>query len=211
MAETQEEFEKRMEAAAAKQKLRLSRGHEWAISEVELAAIAAKFPKKSDSELAKLCGYFSSEFFKDALSEGIKQKKEEDAEDSGSLFPAFQIDYFIYKEGTSEHLVYTDENHGGYVYVPEKIIKANPNFYEIADWEQVNKEFLEDSVGTYEEDIEDTLNDFKEPMMSKSINTLCPADYEEGEYPDEKFETEAQGVRYDDIFDVGGHSRWGDG
>ncbi len=184
--------------------------HEWAEGiEGVLPDIASQLSDRSEDELAKLCGFLSTEFYKEALAKAIEEKKEEP---SNSFFPDIPLSYFVFTENNHDHLVYTDEIHGGFVYVPERIIKSDPDFYDIKDWEPINKESLkEDCDFDNDDDINEFLENLPEPMMRKSVTSLIAAEDGVTGLIEEKFEVESQGVRYEDIFDVGGLSRWGDG
>ena len=156
------------------------------------------FSEKTDQELAKLCGFHLTDSYQEAIQEAKTAIIPEDNDD-------LIEDYFIYENS----LVYADSEHGGDVYVPKSAIEKDPDFYDIASFEEVTQELLVNEDAMDEDEIAEQLKNFGEPMMRTFISALRFLD---GEFlDDDAGELEVQGVKYEDVFDVGGLSRWHDG
>ena len=176
------------------------RGEDWQLKGLNLIAVAKKFSDRSDDELAKLFGFYSTSFYQEALQEA-KAVNLLSTEESSHLVD----DYFIYENS----LVCADSEHGGEVYVSKKAIENDPEFYDIKQFDEVTKEFLIDEGEMDEDEIDELLEKFEGVMMRTYISALCFLDGES--IDDDEAELKIQGVRYKDVIDEGGLSRWHDG
>ena len=182
-----------------KQKIE-ERGEEWQLAGLDLIFVSKRFTEKTIEELATLCGYYSTESYLDSVEEAkainiIKGDQLYHHEDS----------YYIYEN----RLVRPDSEHAGDVYVPKRLIEDDPEFYNINDFQEVTKAFLAQDELMDENEIDELLSQFDEPMMATYISALCFLD---GEFlDDDESELQLQGVKLEDVFDLGGLSRWHDG
>jgi len=103
--------------------------------------------------------------------------------------------YFV----INETVCCIDADHGGQVYVPRRCILADPDFYDINDWDEVTKDYLLNASGYSTEgletpespelleiviaEIEDLSEQFTERMMVKNLWCMCYVNVDE-EYID---------------------------
>ncbi|WP_320674010.1 tetratricopeptide repeat protein [Prochlorococcus sp. MIT 1341] len=111
-----------------------------------------------------------------------------------------------------------DEQHGGTIYVPKRCMLADPDFYDIEAWEEVDKDYCVDLGLLSEEDSwEDFVQECKktggigaEPMMATYVLRLSylDANGEDDGFVDDNDLIESCGAHFEDLHE---DSRWHDG
>ena len=194
-----------------------------------LAVVNDKLSKKySQNEIAIACGYFEIKnqvkvpLFREYREESLKSKEELRQLKSNYSTEDYYLKYIeldIFKGRLCEH----DEDHGGILYVPKRIIENSKDWdYQRADLENFDIEYVEyeDGLEDFESNIsekytEDQIKEldmekqflefygFSEPMMFTHVSLMHYVDHNLKTNYEEYFErediAEAYGIRYQDI------------
>ena len=194
-----------------------------------LGVVNDKLSKKySEKEIAIACGYFEINnkikvpLVKEYLEESLKSKEELLKLKSNYSTEDYYLKYIeldIFKGRLCEY----DEDHGGKLYVPKRIVENSRDWnYQNADLENFDIEYLENEEGI--EDFESNISEkytedqikeldmekqflefygFSEPMMFTHVSLMNYVDHNLKTNYEEYFENEdiaeAYGIRYKDI------------
>ncbi len=240
-----ESARKRFEEIAKKEK---EKGEDWLSDQIKILqpdelSLLVQLDQEADTEKVKWYNKYpgliagGSRHIEFDINKGITAKNKHIIDKYGRLIEELKLDFYksviasqlqewlkTWNEEEHDEVIIdgrfciADSEHGGTVYVPKRCIVAEPEFYKIEEWEDVNRKYFEIlSFGLEDVDaaFEEFIQQFSEPMMAKGVRTMCYVDdldgHENGFFDDDVVELEVQGVRYEDVFDIDGLSRWHDG